>query len=192
MNKSTIWWIIGLVVVAIVIIIAVKSMDTDSEPVSTNNTATTTQKITNQTYQLPSETRTTETVFSIAGNISGASQFATLLGSTGVGTSVGTTTYTVFVPTDSAFNKAPKAAVSGLTAIQKKRLVEYHIVVGRSIDTDALKYGTIQAMSRDDLNFSVGVDKNPNVNSSNIIRQYKAKNGIVYVIDAVLLPPVKR
>lgn len=192
MNKSIIWWIIGLVIVAVVIIIAVKSMDTDSEPLSTDNNATTTQKSTNQTYQLPSENKVNETVFSIAANLSGSSQFAALLLNTGVGVSVGTTTYTVFVPTDTAWNKAPKSEVSGLTIAEKKRLAQYHVIVGRAVDADALKYGTIQAMSRDDLNFSVGADKNPNVNSSNIIRQYKAKNGIVYVIDSVLLPPLKK
>lgn len=164
-------------------------MNFGPEPVTTETNATTT---TNSIKTIPSEARAGETVFSIAGNISGASQFATLLSSTGVGTSVGTTTYTVFVPTDSAFNKTPKGYLSGLSVSEKKRLVEYHIVVGRAIDTDIMEFGTIQAMSRDALNFSTDLNNVPNVNSSNIIKQYKAKNGIVYVIDSVLLPPTKK
>lgn len=186
------WWIIGLVVLAIIIIFAAKSMNNGSSGLatSTDNNATTTPTT---AYVVPSENRSTETVFSVAESLSGSSQFAALLKSTGVDKSLGTTTYTVFVPTDIAWNKAPKASVSGLTAAQKKRLAEYHIIVGRSVDTDAMKFGTIQAMSNDALNFSVvGNDKTPNVNSSSIVRQYKAKNGIVYVIDAVLLPPIKK
>ena len=55
-----------------------------------------------------------------------------------------------------------------------------------------MPFGTIQALSRDYLNFSVGTDKIPQVNSSNIIKQILGKNGIVYIIDGVLLPPTSK
>lgn len=185
------WWIIGLVLLALIVILGINLMNPGSEPLATgtDTTATTT---TNSIKTIPSETRAGETVFAIAGSISGASKFASLLSSTGVNTSVGTTTYTIFVPTDTAFNKTPAGYLSGLSSVEKKRLVQYHIIVGRAIDTDKIEFGTIQTMSNDALNFSVDLNKIPNVNSSNIVKQYKAKNGIVYVIDSVLLPPIKK
>ncbi|MEQ1561443.1 MAG: fasciclin domain-containing protein [Nitrospira sp.] len=188
MDKSILWWIVGALLVFILLVLGIKLLNKDDEvvPAVVDNTPNPVTVV----NPIPSETRSEETVFSIASSIGNASQFAVLLANTGVGTSIGTTTYTVFVPTDAAFNKTATGYVSGLGASAKKRLVQYHIVSGRSIDTDAIRYGTIQAVSKDYLNFSVGEDKTPRVNSSNIIKQYKAKNGIVYVIDSVLLPPL--
>ncbi len=182
------WWIIGLVVVAIIAIIIMSNMSSDTESVTPEVNVTV---ATTTTKTVVSETRSNETVFAIAEGLSGSSQFASLLLNTGVGTSVGTTTYTVFVPNDAAFSALGSGYVSSLTSAQKKRLAQYHIVSGRAIDLDALKFGSLQADSKDALNFSVGADGLPNINNSQVIRQYKAKNGIVYVIDAVLLPPKK-
>jgi uncharacterized surface protein with fasciclin (FAS1) repeats len=190
MNKSTMWWIIGLVVVAVIAIVIISKIGSNAESIEQDSTTQATPT-TNSSGAIVSETRANETVFAIAENISGSSQFASLLLNTGVGVSVGTTTYTVFVPTDAAFSKLGSGYISNLSSAQKKSLAQYHVVTGRTIDLDALKFGTIQATSKDALNFSVGPDGIPKINNSAVVRQYKAKNGIVYVIDAVLLPPKK-
>ena len=73
-----------------------------------------------------------------------------------------------------------------------KRLVEYHIVSGKSIDVNVQTSGTTQALSKDTLNFSVREgDKSARINSSVALQAYKASNGIVYLIDQVLIPPVQ-
>jgi uncharacterized surface protein with fasciclin (FAS1) repeats len=51
--------------------------------------------------------------------------------------------------------------------------------------------GSIEALSRDVLNFSYGPTKIPMVNSAIVVTQYEGTNGVVIVIDNVLLPPKK-
>ncbi len=99
--------------------------------------------------------------------------------------------YTVFVPTNGAFAQLPPGTVSEMSAEEKKRLIQYHVVSGRAVDLDQMTAGTIEALSRDVLNFSYGVDKIPMVNSAIVITQYQGTNGVVIVIDNVLLPPKK-
>jgi uncharacterized surface protein with fasciclin (FAS1) repeats len=93
------------------------------------------------------------------------------------------------VPTDGAVSQLPAGTISGLSAAAKKRLVEYHIVTGRAVDVDAENSGSIQALSGDALNFSLGTNNTPMVNSSITVTEYKASNGVVYLIDNVLIPP---
>lgn len=129
-------------------------------------------------------------VAAVAEHIDGASRFAELLSSTGVGPLIrGKGPYTIFVPTDGAFSLVRPGTITGMTAAQKKRLVEYHVVVGRAIDPDAVKSGSITALSKDPLNIWVGNDLTPRVDSAIIIDEYKATNGIVYLISGVLIPP---
>ncbi len=99
--------------------------------------------------------------------------------------------YTVFVPTNGAFAQLPVGTVGNMSADEKKRLIQYHVVSGRAVDTDQMNSGTIEALSRDVLNFSYGTDKIPMVNSAIVITQYQGSNGVVIVIDNVLLPPKK-
>lgn len=135
--------------------------------------------------------RGSQTVAAIAENISGASEFASLLTSTGVAAQLkGPGPYTVFVPTDGAFSQLPAGTISGLSAAAKKRFVEYSIVSGRAVNVTAEFSGSIQALSGDALNFSFNATNIPMVNSGILITEYKASNGVVYLIDNVLIPPV--
>lgn len=135
--------------------------------------------------------RSTQSVSTIVAGLKGATLFNTLYRSTGVNTLVGTSTYTIFVPTDTAFNTLPDGTLQNMTSAQKKRLIEYHIVSGRAIDVSAVSAGTVQALSGDALNFNYGIGKVPLVNSAVVITEYTGKNGVVYLIDNVLLPPKK-
>jgi uncharacterized surface protein with fasciclin (FAS1) repeats len=102
-----------------------------------------------------------------------------------------TSKYTIFVPTNGAFAQLPPGTVSNMSAAEKKRLIEYHVVSGRAVDPDQMTAGSIQALSGDILNFSYGIDKIPLVNSAIVVTQYEGTNGVVIVIDNVLLPPKK-
>ncbi len=129
-------------------------------------------------------------VLTVVRQISGASRFAGLLNATGVASAIsGKGPYTIFVPTNNAFGQLPSGTISSLSSSELKRLVEYHIVNGRSIDVSLERSGTIQALSRDMLNFSYGSDKVPMVNSAVVVSEYQTRNGIVYVVDTVLIPP---
>lgn len=154
------------------------------------NQATTTQV--NGKVVVGVDKKTTQTVSSIIAGIPDVSTFASYLTSTGVSTlTKGTGPYTIFVPVNSAFGQLPAGSISKLDAAGKKRLVEYHIVANRAIDIDALSFGTIQALSKDMLNFSANQAGEPQVNSSFVLHEYKGSNGIVYMVSAVLLPPKK-
>lgn len=131
------------------------------------------------------------TVYSIVANLSGASQFRSLLRTTGVMKEIeGAGPYTVFVPTSGAFARVP-ISISGLPADDEERLAAYHVIVGTAVDVDAETNGSLPALSGDTLNFSYGLEHVPMVNSSVVVQKYDAKNGVVYVIDTVLLPPKK-
>lgn len=159
-----------------------------SMPTAATSTALT--AATSTTSAITSAHTTSRTALSTISRIPNTSRFRALLSSSGVTASIsGKGPYTVFVPTDTAFNKLPVGTISSLTADQKKRLVQYHVVPGRAINISLQRSGTIEALSRDVLNFSFGADKVPMVNSAVVTAQYTVSNGIVYVIDNVLIPP---
>ena len=100
--------------------------------------------------------------------------------------------YTVFAPTDDAFAEAG-IDLAALDNEEGKALLTdillYHVVSGEvpsSAVTDGLVAG---AVNGDDLTFSVG--EGVMVNDANVIlADVAASNGIIHVIDKVLMPPV--
>ncbi len=100
--------------------------------------------------------------------------------------------FTVFAPTNEAFAKLPAGTVENLLKPENKaalqNILEYHVFVG------VLKASTLQ--DGEDLGQSNGdhikvENKNGKIkiNGANIVASVPASNGIVHVIDAVLLPP---
>lgn len=165
---------------------------------TTTATSTDTQNTGTQGTQQTGTGRTVNTsnqdVASIVAGLSGASQFKALFSSTGIGATINpksVSKYTIFVPTDGAISQLTPGTITNLTAAEKKRLIQYHVISGRAIDADALTAGQVTALSGDPLNFNYGANRIPMVNSSIIVAQYNGTNGTVYVIDNVLLPPKK-
>ncbi|HEY4525456.1 MAG TPA: fasciclin domain-containing protein, partial [Candidatus Paceibacterota bacterium] len=120
-----------------------------------NATSTTT------TTRTPARTvaNSSSDVATIVASLSGTSQFSSLFASTGIGATIvpqASGKYTVFVPTDGAFSQLPAGTISSMTAAEKKRLVQYHVVSGTAIDVDALTAGYKTALSGDPLNFKYG------------------------------------
>ncbi|HEV3245325.1 MAG TPA: fasciclin domain-containing protein [Candidatus Paceibacterota bacterium] len=135
--------------------------------------------------------RNGDTVKAIVASLPSASQYESLFTSTDVASSIGSGgQFTIFVPTNTAFANLPKGTLSKMTAAQLKRLVQYSIVNGRAIQPGAQMAGAVQSYSGDPLNFT-DLNNIPMVNSSIIIAEYKGSNGVVYLINAVLLPPQK-
>jgi uncharacterized surface protein with fasciclin (FAS1) repeats len=103
--------------------------------------------------------------------------------------------FTVFAPTNDAFNLLPAGTVEGLLKPESKdalrNILEYHVAVG-VYKLENLKDGqTINQVNLD--NVTIGVkDGKYTVNGANIVGTVPASNGVVYVIDAVLLPPAKK
>lgn len=138
------------------------------------------------------EIKKNQDVATIVRNLSTSSTFNAYFRSTGIAATINpksTTKYTIFAPTNGAFAQLPVGTVGTMTAEEKKRLIQYHVVSGRAIDPSAITSGQIEALSRDMLNFSFSANKIPMVNSAIVITEYHGTNGVVVVIDNVLLPP---
>lgn len=121
-----------------------------------------------------------------------ASTFVSLLQETGVASELSASgTYTFFVPTNAAFAASPLGPLSSMTAAQQKRLAEFHIVSGKMMSISSVKSGYITMLSRDELNANV-FDTAQVGGATHVIAAYSAPDGIIYLIDHVLQPPVVR
>ena len=109
-----------------------------------------------------------------------------------VATLKGAGPFTVFAPTDAAFAALPAGTVEMLLKPENKaklqRILTYHVVAGRVSAADVMKMKTAKAVSGDTLTIAtksggVMID-NAHVAKADIA----ASNGIIHVIDAVVLP----
>lgn len=99
---------------------------------------------------------------------------------------------TVFASTNAAFAKLPKGTVEGLLRPEKKgdleKLLQYHVTPS-TYEVRWLKDGqTLGQANGAKIKIAVKNGK-VTVNGANIVASIRASNGIVHVIDAVLLPP---
>lgn len=110
-----------------------------------------------------------------------------------VSTLSGTGTYTVFAPTNAAF--AGLLSAIGQTSLDDipesvlKNVLQYHVVTSGAVLSTQLTTGNVTAANGEAIavNVSSGVKLNGSVNV--VTADVKATNGVVHVIDAVLVPP---
>jgi len=103
--------------------------------------------------------------------------------------------FTVFAPTDEAFAKLPEGTVEGLlkpeNIEQLKAILLYHVVEGKVMAADVAGIASATALSGKDLAVKVDMG-NVYINESKIVlADVEASNGVIHVIDAVLLPPAE-
>lgn len=104
--------------------------------------------------------------------------------------------FTVFAPTNDAFNKLPAGTVEGLMKDEKKAdlqdILQYHVTTS-ALSTDMLQnLQTLGMVNGGSVTVSVKDGKiSLNGGAANIVASVRASNGWVHVIDAVLLPPAK-
>lgn len=104
--------------------------------------------------------------------------------------------FTVFAPVNAAFEKLPAGTVDDLMKAENKEklvdILQYHVYVG-SLKTDLMQDGqTLNQVNGGNITISKGADGKVKVNNSaNVVASIPASNGIIHVIDAVLLPPAK-
>jgi len=129
--------------------------------------------------------------------------------------------FTLFVPTDAAFDRLPKDQLANLLADPEKlsRVLRYHIVQGHYTANDLLDYLFLRTLEgellrlwssvsevplgeraidthKDALNYittkkvTTAVRESIKINGGHVIRaNVEADNGIMHVIDKVLIPP---
>lgn len=103
--------------------------------------------------------------------------------------------FTVFAPTDAAFAKLPKGTVEGLLKPDKKAalqdILEYHVSVGVFAPKDLKDGMTINQVNVEDVKIKVKNGKTY-VNDAMIVSSVRTSNGIIHIVDGVLLPPAKK
>jgi uncharacterized surface protein with fasciclin (FAS1) repeats len=102
--------------------------------------------------------------------------------------------FTVLAPTDEAFGKLPKGTVEGLLKdIPKlKNILLYHVVTGKALSSDVSKMKTAKTVQGNNVNIDAAkwhLHKNIKINDANVIKaDITADNGVIHVIDTVLIP----
>ena len=100
--------------------------------------------------------------------------------------------YTVFAPTDSAFEKLPDEVIISLLKKENKdklvNILKFHVISG-SYPSDKLPLLPLKTLNGQDVNFKVD-NGDIFINGAKVLKaNINASNGIIHVIDGVLTPP---
>ena len=99
--------------------------------------------------------------------------------------------FTVFAPTDAAFAKLPAGALEGLLADKAKlrQVLLYHVVPGKVMAADVAKVTSAKTVAGPSVKVMVHGGA-PMIDNANVVKaDGAASNGVIHVIDTVLLPP---
>lgn len=103
--------------------------------------------------------------------------------------------FTVFAPTDAAFAKLPAGTVENLLKPENKdqltAILTYHVVAGTVKAKDVVTLSSATTVNGADVAIKVA-DGKVMLNEAQVIKtDIAASNGIIHVIDSVILPPAK-
>lgn len=164
---------------------------TSTGSVTTTGTTTTTTRPTTG----GSTTSAAGTLAEVAAGNPNFSILASALEATGLDATLGSGEYTVFAPTDAAFNEL--LATTGLTAdqlLQAKELsqiLQYHVVSGLVESGDITNGQRATTVQGQPVTFEVR-DGSVYVNGAKVtIADIPASNGVIHAISAVILPPAQ-
>jgi uncharacterized surface protein with fasciclin (FAS1) repeats len=100
--------------------------------------------------------------------------------------------FTVFAPTDAAFAALPSGTIETLLTDPTGTLAQillYHVVAGQALSTTLSDGQTITTLLGEDITVTIGMNGVMINNATVVVADITATNGVVHVIDAVLLPP---
>ncbi len=100
--------------------------------------------------------------------------------------------FTVFAPTDEAFAKIPKATLESLLLPENKdklvKILTYHVVPGKLEAKDVLASKGAKTVQGGSLKFAKAKG-GVRINNSNVVKaDIATSNGVIHVIDTVLMP----
>lgn len=104
--------------------------------------------------------------------------------------------FTVFAPTDAAFAKLPEGTVAELLKPENKsKLVDiltYHVVSGKVMAKTAVTLDKATALNKKDIALKVSGDALTLNGGAKVVKaDIETSNGVIHVIDTVILPPTK-
>lgn len=106
----------------------------------------------------------------------------------------GTGPFTIFAPNDQAFAALPQEALQELLKPENKallvKILTYHVVPGKVTSTD-LKSGAVKSVEGGSINVKIDAATGVSLNDEAKVVQpdIQASNGVIHVIDKVILPP---
>ena len=98
--------------------------------------------------------------------------------------------FTVFAPTDEAFSKLPEGTLENLLKDTEalKKVLLYHVVSGKVMASDVVNLQSATTLEGNDVKIKT-VDGNVMINNAKVIKaDVVASNGVIHVIDTVLIP----
>lgn len=98
--------------------------------------------------------------------------------------------FTVFAPTDEAFAKIPADQLNALLADKEQltAVLTYHVVAGKVTAADVVELDTATTVQGSDIDITVS-DSGVMVDGANVVTtDIMASNGVIHVIDSVILP----
>ena len=126
-----------------------------------------------------------------------AGQFKTLAAALGAadlaGTLKGSGPFTVFAPTDEAFAKLPAGTVENLLKPENKEqlvaILTYHVVPGKVMAADVVKLKEAKTVNGKMVDIKTRGDAVMINDAKVTATDIGASNGVIHVIDTVILPP---
>jgi transforming growth factor-beta-induced protein len=100
--------------------------------------------------------------------------------------------FTVFAPTDEAFEEIPKDQLAALLKDQKRlqEVLTYHVLPDKVLAADVVKLESAETVLEKPVTIAVE-DGKVKINEATVIEaDIECANGVIHVIDAVLMPPV--
>lgn len=111
------------------------------------------------------------------------------------GTLSGAGPYTVFAPSNAAFDKLPKGALAGLMRPESKEklkgLLTYHVVASRLLSADLRDGQELTTMNGEKIKIAVKDGKVTINNATVTTPDVVSSNGVTHIIDTVLMPPTE-
>jgi uncharacterized surface protein with fasciclin (FAS1) repeats len=100
--------------------------------------------------------------------------------------------FTLFAPTDDAFAKLPEGTVESLLKPENKKkliaILTYHVVPGKVMASDVVKLTEAKTVQGSSVKIAVKEGK-VSVDGANVVKtDIETSNGVIHVIDAVILP----
>jgi uncharacterized surface protein with fasciclin (FAS1) repeats len=103
--------------------------------------------------------------------------------------------FTVFAPTDEAFAKLPASTLEDLLKPENKqklqRILTYHVVPGKVMSSEVVKMNSAKAVSGDTIDIAAKGGTVTVENARVVKTDIAASNGVIHVIDTVILPDTK-
>lgn len=105
--------------------------------------------------------------------------------------------FTLFAPTDEAFAKIPRETLDGLLRPENRdklaAILTYHVIPSKAMAADVVKLDGKGVKSVEGSDLMVMVEgKNVMVGKAKVVKtDIAASNGVIHVIDTVLMPPTK-